>query len=152
MGRSVSTPNHALNVAFTHFHVEPEECQCILSEGEQCECSASFEPDYQYEWEALTDDLENRICELFPSFDLHKGWAGREDRILARNSFVNFGVSEYCGCVSIWMALRGDLEDRLAPLAEAWANKVDKKFLAEFGTMRKIGTASNGETFFRAVA
>ena len=129
MGRSVSTPRSTLIAAYTDF------------DGED-----------QFEWEDFKEELERRILAFAPSFLPREGWAGREDRIIARNSFVNFGVSEYCGCVAIWLQLREDIEDRLTPLAEAWTDKIEDRFLAEFGTMRKIGTASNGETFFRAVA
>ena len=73
MGRSVSYPARAV-VAFTVLEVETED-------------------DWEFEYAWLRDDVLDRATRLFPSLTPHDGWRGREDRILARNAFADFGVS-----------------------------------------------------------
>lgn len=153
MGRSVSTPRNALTVAYTTFEVEPMECICVLEGDDECMCGASHEEHdpwfLQDEWSGFTEDLTDRICELLPSFSPEDGWAGREDRILAGSKLVTFGVSEYCGCVAIWLAARDGLEDdNLLSFAEAWVNQVSKKFDKEFGTMHRIGVLGDGTSYY----
>jgi hypothetical protein len=85
MGRSVSYPTGAL-VCF--------------------EDISAFEDEFDYIW--FTDDLKERAGAMFPSlYDCDK-WRGREDHILMRNAYVDFGVSEYCGLEAIWIAERCD--------------------------------------------
>lgn len=128
MGRSVSCPSGAL-VAYTHFEDEME----------------------YHEWEEQVEMFREIICDLWPSASPCDGWRGREDRVVARNGLAEFGVSEYCGLVALWVAPRADL-DSTGPLAGRWIESIRKRFLDNFGTLRKIGTASNGEAFFERVA
>jgi hypothetical protein len=44
----------------------------------------------------------------FPSLIPHDGWRGREDRILMRNAYADFGVSVYGGLVAVWIVERDD--------------------------------------------
>lgn len=92
MGRSVSYPSGAL-VAFTVFAVEEDE-----SDGVDLE--------FEYDW--LLEDLRERAGQAFPSLKRHDGWRGREDRILMRNAFADFGFSTYGGLVAVWIAERDD--------------------------------------------
>ena len=62
--------------------------------------------DFAYEW--LRDDLIERAKRLFPSLEPYDGWRDREDHILARNAFADFGVSVYGGVVAVWILERAD--------------------------------------------
>jgi hypothetical protein len=88
MGRSVSYPSGAI-AAFTVLEVEDDD-------------------DWELEYEWLRDDLVQRAAEAYPSLAPHDGWRGREDRILLRNAFADFGVSIYGSLVAVWIAERDD--------------------------------------------
>lgn len=88
MGRSVSYSSGAL-VAFTVLETENDD-------------------DWEFEYKWLRDDLSERTAAAFPSLVPHTGWRGREDRILLRNTFADFGVSVYGGLVAVWIAERDD--------------------------------------------
>ena len=88
MGRSVSYPSGAI-VAFTVLEVEAED-------------------DWEFEYEWLRNDLCERAAKAFPSLIPHDGWRGREDRILMRNAYADFGVSVYGGLVAVWIVERDD--------------------------------------------
>ena len=136
MGRSVSYPNGAL-VAFTVLEVEDEE-----------------ERDFEYEW--LRGDLAERAAAAFPSLIPYDGWRGREDRILMRNAFADFGVSVYGSLVAVWIAERDDgaywdLEWRTArsPRAQHWLRQIAARFDALFGDYDCFGHMSNGEGVYQ---
>jgi len=126
MGRGVSYPSGA-RVAF-----DTIECDC----GGGCDC-----------WDYYREGLENRAFEFWPSLSPCNERLGREDLATLSNNFAYFGVSEYCGCVSIWLAPRRDLEPGQEALARRWIDQAARK-LETLGTLRKIGTASNGESFY----
>lgn len=136
MGRSVSYPRGAL-VALTVLEVEDEE-----------------DWDFEYEW--LRGDLAERAAAAFPSLAPYDGWRGREDRILMRNAFADFGVSVYGGLVAVWIAERDDgaywdLEWRTArsPRAQRWLRQIAPHFDALFGDYDCLGHMSNGEGIYR---
>lgn len=136
MGRSVSYPSGSL-VAFTVLEVEDEN-----------------DWDFEYEW--LRDEVVERAMRLFPSLEPQDGWRGREDRILARNAFADFGISIYCGLVAIWIVERDDgsywdADSRTArsPRARRWLAQIAPRFDAEFGDFDCLGHMSNGESIYR---
>lgn len=136
MGRSVSYPSGSL-VAFTVLEVEDEN-----------------DWDFEYEW--ILDDVVERAMRLFPSLEPQGGWRGREDRILARNAFADFGISIYCGLVAIWVVERDDgtyrdADSRTArsPRAKHWLAQIAPRFDAEFGDYDCLGHMSNGEGVYR---
>jgi hypothetical protein len=136
MGRSVSYPSGAL-VAFTVLEVEDQD-------------------DWEFEYEWLRGDLAERAAAAFPSLALHDGWRGREDRILMRNAFADFGVSVYGGLVAVWLAERDDnaywdLEWRAArsPRAQRWLRQIAARFDALFGDYDCLGHMSNGEGVYQ---
>jgi len=136
MGRSVSYPSGSL-VAFTVLEVEDES-------------------DWEFEYEWLQGDLLERAAGLFPSLEPHDGWRGREDRILARNAFADFGVSVYGELVAVWIAERDDGSYRDAdcrsarsPRAQRWLAQIAPKFNVEFGDYDCLGHMSNGEGVYR---
>jgi len=136
MGRVVSYPSGAV-VAFTVMEVEGVD-------------------DWDFEFEWLRDNLRERAARAFPSLDAHDGWPGREDRILMRNLFADFGVSVYGGLVAVWIAERDDgaywdAEWRTARSSRAqhWLEQIAKRFDRVFGDYDCIGRFSNGETIYR---
>lgn len=136
MGRSVSYPSGAL-VAFTVLEVDDQD-------------------DWEFEYEWLRGDLAERAATAFPSLAPYDGWRGREDRILMRNAFADFGVSVYGGLVAVWIAERDDgaywdLEWRTArsPRAQRWLRQIAARFDALFGDYDCLGHMSNGEGIYR---
>lgn len=136
MGRSVSYPSGAL-VAFTVLEVEDQD-------------------DWDFEFECLRGDLVERAGTAFPSLASHEGWRGREDRILMRNAFADFGVSVYGSLVAVWIAERDDgaywdLEWRTArsPRAQRWLRQIAARFDGLFGDYDCLGHMSNGEGIYR---
>jgi hypothetical protein len=89
---------------------------------------------------------------MFPSlYDCDK-WRGREDHILMRNAYVDFGVSEYCGLAAIWIAERCDgayYDYPRAGRATHWLAQIRTRFLAEFGNLVLDGHMSNGEGVYQ---
>lgn len=135
MGRSVSYPRGAI-VAFTV--LEPDEPE-----------------DWEFEFEWLQGDLRERAVRAFPSLIPHEGWRGREDRILLRNAYADFGLSVYGAVVAVWIAERDDgaywdAEWRTArsPRARRWLEQIALRFDILFGEYDSIGRMSNGEEVF----
>lgn len=136
MGRSVSYPPGSI-VAFTVLGVEDSD-----------------EWEFEYEW--LQGDLVERAMRLFPSLEPHQGWRGREDRILARNAFADFGVSVYGELVAVWIVERddgpywdADWRTSRSQRAMRWLAQITPRFDAEFGDYDCLGHMSNGEGVFR---
>ena len=113
-----------------------------------------IEEDYDFDW--YIDDLRDQVKEVFPSMEVCNKWLDREDHAIAENRFAYFGISTYCGLASVWMVKKEfdtyyEDENRLANMADNWMNLIYKKFNKVFGEYRKIGTASNGESFFEKI-
>lgn len=136
MSRSVSYANGAI-VAFTVLEVERDE-------------------DWELEYEWLRDDLTERAAAAFPSLLQHDGWRGREDRILLRNAYADFGVSIYGGLVAVWIAERddgaywdADCRTARSPRAQRWLRQIASRFDHLFGDYDCLGRMSNGEAVYR---
>lgn len=136
MGRSVSYPSGAI-VAFTVLKTENEE-----------------DREFEYEW--LREDLRERAIAAFPSLEAQDGWRGREDRVLARNAYADFGLSIYGDLVAVWIAERDDPAYRDAdwrtarsPRAEHWLAQIAPRFDRLFGDYDRLGHMSNGEGVYR---
>lgn len=136
MGRSVSYPARA-QVAFRIFDSDQPEVA-------------------DWEYETLCDDILTQACAAFPSFDPCKGWRGREDRILLRNSYCDIGISTY-GCIAaIWIAERddpayhdADARTGRSGRARHWLSQVAPNFDALFAQLDRFGRMSNGEAVYR---
>lgn len=127
MGRSVSVPRGAADVAYTTFEREDE--------------------DSSWEWDNAIDDLQCAAMAKYPSLRKADRWLGNENHIILENSRAFITVSEYCGLVAIAVMAN----DECNALDQRWASQVKVEFLAEaFGGTVLIskGTASNGEQFF----
>lgn len=136
MSRSVSYPSGA-KVAFTVLDIECDE-----------------DWDFEYEW--LCEHLRERAAAAFPSLVPHGGWRGREDRILLRNAYADFGVSIYCGLVAVWIVERddgaywdADARTARSPRAQRWLAQIATRFDRLFGDYDCLGRMSNGEAVFR---
>lgn len=136
MGRSVSYPAGA-QVAF-------------------CELGCDADADWDWEYECLVDAIRREVQSAFPSFDPVDCWREREDRVLMRNTFADIGISTYSGIAAIWIAERDDPAyawrhqwASYNALAQNWLACVKPKFDALFSTLDRIGTMSNGETFYQ---
>lgn len=127
MGRSVSYPTNAV-VAYSTF------------EGEDAD-------DFRFE---VIEAFRGVIADMYPSAYECDRWIGREDHAVMENGHAYFGVSEYCGLVAYWVVAK-DYADSEA-LADRWVASIAKRFQATFGTLRRLGTFSNGEGVFQQVA
>lgn len=149
MGRSVSYPSGAW-VTFCETPVDPPYCrECDDDSGD---CGHDMLPG-EADWDWINEEHQSEIRRLFPSFWTADEWRGREDHVLARNRLVDFGVSEYCGLMAVWLAVRTDLDTAgQEALAEQWCKSVWPKFQKAFGTHQKVGSFSNGEGVYRRIA
>ena len=136
MGRSVSYPTGAV-VAF--------QVLAMDDDGDW---------DFEYEW--LRDDLREQAAAAFPSLIPHDGWRGREDRILMRNAYADFGVSTYGSLVAVWIAERkdgpyweSDWRHPRTGRARRWLTQIALRFEALFGEYECLGHMSNGEGVYR---
>lgn len=136
MGRSVSFPAGA-QVAYRLFD--------------------SDEPDDDgWSYESLSDDIRATARAVFPSFECHEGWRGREDRVLLRNSYADIGVSVYGGIAAIWIVERDDgiywdrdMRTGCSGRARHWLQQVASKFSDTFAELERMGRMSNGECVYR---
>lgn len=110
------------------------------------------EDEAQWAFEWLCGDLLIRAREAFPSFDPQQGWRGREDRILLRNAYADFGVSTYGSLAAVRIAEREDGSYREEDMrtgrharAEHWLHQIAPKFDALFGDYDCLGHFSNGK-------
>jgi hypothetical protein len=159
MGRSVSTISDATVVAYREFG--PDESYYRQGWDEYAEAgwvdpeTDSFEDwmwdqwndgDAANEWDGILSWVRDYLAELWPSLREAEGWVGNEVHVIAENSHTVVGISEYCGLISISLAPRYDRDDNA--LGEQWRKSISDKFLTSFGEYRKVGTASNGESFY----
>lgn len=136
MARSVSYANNSVHVEYSYV-------------GDSEECFDIF--DYYVE------QLQDALHEAFPSVYPCSKWVGREDRAIADNQFAYFGVSEYCGVVSLWVTPKEPNYRENSgwdSLRDNWISQIGKKFSkvarSSFGKpIIKVATFSNGEAVFR---
>ena len=141
MGRSVSYANNSVHIEYSHIEQDDEDY-----------CSDDFD------W--YIEDFQSQLKAAFKSVDVCDSWLGREDHCVASNQFANFGISSYCGLVSIWCApVEADYYQSAGweALRDNWIDKIGNTFSKiarnSFGqAIVKVGTFSNGESVFRAAA
>ena len=110
--------------------------------------------DNDLDWYDFIEDVRSIIEHRFPSFVRVDKWDGREERRILENNLARVVICEYCGLVSINLAVRedGDYYIDRQPLAEHWCRQIAPKFEALFSDrLRRIATASNGESFYKKV-
>ena len=140
MARSVSYASGSVYIEYAHVDYGDEED------------NYSFDCDVDY--------FRNQLKTAFKSVNGVDFWIDREDHVVAENSFAQFGISEYGDVVSIWCVPvepsyynDGGWEN----LRDNWIGQIENNFVkiarSSFGTpIIKIGTFSNGEAVFRALA
>ena len=131
MGRGVNTVTDAISVVYLQHSSEDD-----------------------YDWKNFCGGIREMIVEKFPSFYRVDKWDGREEHRILENEHARIVICEYCGLASISLAVREDGDyyiDKL-PLAEHWCRQIAPKFEALFSDrLRRIATASNGESFYEKV-
>lgn len=162
MGRSVETVRDATATAYTEFVLDDIECWSCGGTGVECyTCRGDGTlPNYDEtgeEWRAFLEWVSETACSLWPSMHDDERSLPRphwETVIVASNEHSAVTVSEYGGMVAI--SLIPDY-DRATfwrtddPLGEHWRKQVAERFLAAFGEYSKLGTASNGASFFERI-
>lgn len=135
MSRSISYPNDADQVAFLDIEEYIDD---------------QFPMDY---WEALKDDIIFNLREAFPSVRDSRAtvrWIDGESRIIGENEHGIFTLSEYERIAAVAV-----LADPLRPdtgLSARWRSSINlHRALNDFPLLQRIGTASNGESFFRPI-
>lgn len=113
--------------------------------------------DSEIEWEGLIGWIQSELSIRWPSLgSVEDEWLpDRETRVLARNRHSAVTIAEYGGVVAISLIPNYDRNEYWRnpdpALGEWWRSQVAPRFLKLFGEFRKIGTASNGESFYEAV-
>ena len=154
MGRSVMTLAGAIT-AYTefapqHYNEETDDFECRDNE-----CDSSC--DHIYDYQCVLDYYQERVTELWPSFQPADSWVGNELHVIAENAHSIVAVSEYCGLISINLGAKYDRQayfaddSELGGLGEHWRKQIADKFLSTFGEYAKLGTMSNGEGVFQKV-
>lgn len=130
MGRSVSVPSRAEAV-----------------------CYAALDPDFIDDFESeVIDPLRYSLKKAFPSLHDDNDWLDREDHVILRNHHAFFGISEYCGLLAIWIVPRDNDSNLSAPWCARAEAKLGAVVAHVFGQrLRRVATASNGESFFERV-
>jgi len=145
MGRSVSYPNGA--------HVAFAQWDAGWIEDEDDPDTRHFDQlAAQDDWDFIVEDFREQVLALYPSAWTASGWIGREDRVVAMNGYVCFGLSEYCGCIAYWVVLRDDIDAGQAGLAQRWFDRIEGSFKKRFATLVRLGVFSNGEAIFQRIA
>lgn len=137
MSRSVSYANNSVHVEYATF-----------------ECEDEYEA--QDEFRYCLEDFQRELCDTFPSVSKCDKWIGREDHAVAENRFAYFGVSEYCGLVSMWVAPKDDGYATSTGPRDHWVDQIGPKFRKVAGScfgqaLQQIGRFSNGEAFFQPI-
>lgn len=138
MGRSVSYPAGA-QVAFIPLEADDNT--------------------WDWEYDALVEDIRTQVRTAFPSFDPVECWRDREDRVLMRNTFADIGISTYGGIAAIWMIERCDQTyayarewGQTSALARGWLSRAAPRFNALFARLELVGRCSNGEAIYQLPA
>ncbi len=174
MGRSVSYANRSEHIAYSHIEQDAYYCshcgETFNEYGQQDEedccpnCAASaddcYPQDASDDWDWYVEDFQREMKRAFPSMSECDEWVGREDHALLENQYAFFGVSEYCGLVSMWVQPKDphySENESWEARRDHWISQIGPKFYKVastcFGTaLRKMGTFSNGESVYQAIA
>lgn len=99
-------------------------------------------------WQYFVEDITEQLIDKFKSLDTVDEWDGRETKIILENSFVQIGISEYCGLASVSVRIHEDIDRDKSGLAERFISAVERK-LEDMSELVKQGTFSNGEGVYR---
>lgn len=102
MGRSVSYPSDATTVLFVR-----EE-----------------DPDDVFFFEYAIEEFKSLMTKYFKSLGETDVWVGEEDHAVLENNLAYFGISEYCGMLSLWVLPK----ENFINLSVNWTNQIANKF------------------------
>jgi len=136
MSRSVSYANNSVHIEYAHIDCDDE-----------------------YDFQFVLEDIQSALTRAFPSVTECDEWVGREDHAIAENRFAYFGISEYCGLISVWCTPKDTdyySDSGFENLRDHWVDQVGKTFRktvrSSVGTpLSLVGRFSNGEAIFQAV-
>lgn len=141
MGRSVDYLNNALRVAYVNYDSEYEDENGDIVVDE-------------YTFDDLYSEIKCRLKAKFKSLDNANEWDGRETRIFLENKLVQFGISEYCGLVSISVRSNERYEE-YSGMAQKFVDKnwnTIVNILKDYSDVyTKLGSFSNGEGVFSKI-
>ncbi len=105
------------------------------------------------DWEEWVQDVREEFKRKFPSMCDCDYWPEGESHAIVENEHCMVVISEYGGLISLGVvALDAGLYDDLNAFAPHWTETNAAPFLREqYGELRKIGTASNGESFYERI-
>lgn len=175
---SVSYPSNTVALVFTEAPRNYFCCTCAEEPEEEtwaddydtcARCKAAgrkarIEPDNDADERDWYDFIANLTCSIrgaFPTLQECDKWHDREDHVMLENGFIEVGVSEYCGLVSVWAIPQEVEEDKLdlrerAEYAATMGRIGDVivKALRDLGqpVLRKVGSFSNGEGVYERIA
>ena len=143
MARSVSYLNNAIHTLYINYNDLYDEDEIV------------DEWIAQDNWIYFKENIIDIITTKYKSLDLpiKKKWNNSETEVILENQYCMIGLSEYCGLVSLSIAVNDNYE----PLALNWINKVWVKIEEMFqkaypnSCLRKLGTFSNGEGVFEKI-
>lgn len=142
MGRSVSYLSNALRV--NYFNWPTYE----TGEGEDVE--VEYE-DARY----VIEDIQQTIINEWPEFEAVSKWADREDHIILEGYGLQIALSEYGGLATLSVRVDPyysdyDDEERIVS-AEQWVADNWDSATKYWNKYRKVGTFSNGESFYELI-
>lgn len=169
MSRSVAVPNGAEFVAY--LDVEEVGLAGTDANGEPVfpgepgweNRAETFHDETGDEWCWWIGNLQGLLAEWFPSLKPADRAIGREEYLVAENRLAGVVVCEYGGIASLSIVPRhtyadGDWWNQSENLQGQWIGQVERslrrRLLKAFGDslLFKIGTASNGESYYRRVS
>jgi hypothetical protein len=127
MGRSVDYLSNATRVLYISYETEYEDEDGNIVDDE-------------FAFDDVKCNVISTIRELFPSFDnVENRWDGNETKIFLENRLIEFGISEYCGLISI-SARPNDYANEYGKhgLAEAFINKIWNKLSNELNKTQSV--------------
>lgn len=145
MGRSVSYPSGA-HVAYSQWDAGWN------ADGDDPDGGHFDELAARDEWDFIVEDFREQVLGYYPSAWAVSDWLGREERVVARNRYACFGLSEYCGSIAYWVVQRSDIDACEEGLAQRWFDRIEAKFEQRFATLVRLGAMSNGEAVYRRIA
>ncbi len=156
MSRGVATIRYAEDILF--FYFDGNVFGEYNPETDEYEGNQFNEFESNDNWNSFKTELMDTLIKLFPSLEEpDRPKRDGECEIILENRLALFALAEYCGCVSLSIAARGDSEDGYGdniPLAKRWIASIFDKLRKELNALPyavriiKICTASNGESFF----
>jgi hypothetical protein len=79
-------------------------------------------------FEQQIETFQDKLHDKFPSVYACLRWLDKFDCAIADNKFAYFGVTEYDGYVSIWVAPK-HVNKLQVPIRDKWLSQIDKSFL-----------------------